>query len=325
MNNKNFENDYHPIQSVFRNSFIVRLNNVLTEEHISLLKKEALYLKKKYSKQFQAVTHSRYIHVKPFVFKKYKSYHEDRKWKLIQFYKSKALRTLVEKVVGEKLYTLPIESDEKFEINCKLNYYHFSTDNSEGGNIGWHIDKTNQYVGKVYVVVLTLKNDIPMISDLEKYDKCLPILSYLDAKFPWTERGLFLQENSITIHDPSKIIHTVNSISCTEESLKTFRESNKNNKNAFPQRISFVMKFTTNPQPLSTIENVFETVSFGVHSGLLYLKVYKNVFFYCIAVVLIIIIFVLFFRFQKKVLKVNCLFSFLRKLKIKHVNLQNNS
>jgi ACT domain-containing protein len=285
--------------NIFQETFIIRLNQLLNQDYLDILKKEALYLKKKYSKKYEAISHSKYFHVKPFVFNKYKSFHKDKKWKLIEFYRSKQLRNIIEKIVGEKLYVLPLESDEKFEINCKLNYYHFSNESSEQGKIGWHIDKTNQYKGKVYIAVLTLKNDIPLKSDLSTYDFSLPILSYLDYKFPWTERGLFLAENSLTIHDPSKIIHCVNPITFTNKAFQNFQRENKTN--SLPERISFVMKFTTNPEPLSLIENIYETVSFAVHSALLYVKVYKTIFFYCIAIVLIIIVFILFFRFKKNV------------------------
>lgn len=218
----------------FSKNKIVKVDDFIDAETKKNLREEGEYLKK-FSKKLGSLSsaHSKYNHVLPSNFISNSSPWRDGRWRLIDFYHSKQLKEIIENIVGKRLYCMPLVDDERFDINCKVNFYNFNCDNPS--TLGWHYDRTDHVKGEIYIAVLTVK------CDLEDYDRNIPILSYIQN---FNKKSIFLGSGSMTIHDANRVFHKVEKIDLPENYPKEKP----------CERIVFVMKFCSDPTPLHPIE-----------------------------------------------------------------------
>jgi hypothetical protein len=216
------------------------------------------------------VGHSNYLHVKPFVFAKTKPPWPDQRWRLPDLYHSAEFTDRISKIVGAKLQHMPLAEDPRFEINCKLNYYRFYPDSPSRTKLGWHYDRTDQVQGRVFVVVLTLENELDAyVSGLPaaNRDTAVPILSFFPVNAPVTKRSLYLSANSITVHDPKLVFHRANPINIKAIlSPAQIRQHKEQTGRDYFRRTIFVMKYTTDGTPKSPLEASVDKAAFVARS-----------------------------------------------------------
>lgn len=214
-------------------------------QHAALVR-EALELKQ-WSEPLTLLSHSSYMHTKPTAFGKTPK----KTWKLLSLYASLAGYLQHELGLADKLFTMPIAMDPRFEINCKLNYYTFrSGGDAKPSQIGWHFDRTDQVRGDVYVAVYTLWNDLPDTVSTNDGEQFGQTLSYLEGDVVHSVRT---PSNSLTVHDARRVYHRVNPITLANGSEdKT--------------RCVFVMKYTTDPRPMGIPRRIGQSASFVARS-----------------------------------------------------------
>jgi|688.fasta_scaffold108970_3 hypothetical protein len=255
----------------FEKDKFIQLHNIVKDnKYFKSLVDEAQFLSK-YNEEFKVKYHCQYKHCKPSTFKKYKP---NGKWLLPEFYQSSKLREIVENVVKKKLYTLPLEDSDKFEINCKLNYYTYLENNkSKVSTLDYHYDRTDQVEGNVYVVVLTLVNDLGSDTmNLTNYK--------YQSKIP---ESIHCEANSITIHEAKYIFHKVENVVVNPKDYP---------KNTKLERIVFVMKFTDNPHPQNFITSTYNKLLITSNYIISYCNLYflNLILFIIVLIVLIILI-----------------------------------
>ena len=104
--------------------------------------------------------------------------------------------------------------------------------------LDYHYDRTDQVEGNVYVVVLTLVNDLG--------SNTMNLTNYkYQSKIP---ESIHCEANSITIHEAKYIFHKVENVVVKPEDYP---------ENTKLERIVFVMKFTDNPQPQNFITSTY--------------------------------------------------------------------
>lgn len=271
----------------FEKDKFIQLHNIVKDnDYFKSLVDEAQYLSK-YNEEFKVKYHCQYKHCKPSTFKKYKPPNINNlkgiigkngvpnkpygsgKWLLPEFYQSSKLREIVENVVKKKLYTLPLEDSDKFEINCKLNYYTYLENNKiKVSTLDYHYDRTDQVEGNVYVVVLTLVNDLG--------SNTMNLTNYkYQSKIP---ESIHCEANSITIHEAKYIFHKVENVVVKPEDYP---------ENTKLERIVFVMKFTDNPQPQNFITSTYNKLLITSNYIISYCSMSYIILFLIVLIVLI--------------------------------------
>lgn len=144
--------------------------------------------------------------------------------------------------------------------------------------MGWHFDRCDQVKGRLYVVVLTLKNDLDQfvledylkenqqvkknlsMSDLQAMgDRCAN-LSFYDCKDQFKKKSLYMAGNTLEIHQPRTIFHRANPID-----LNMVLKPDQDIKDPL-ERIVFVMKFTTDPSDNTSLQKIGHHISYGART-----------------------------------------------------------
>jgi hypothetical protein len=74
---------------------------------------------------------------------------------LLKLYHCDEVKAVIKRITGWKdVFTLPLRTDGKFEINCKTNIYN----SAQKSYLGWHFDQTFNFKGDQVILVLTLEN-----------------------------------------------------------------------------------------------------------------------------------------------------------------------
>lgn len=250
-------------QSIFSTELMIKVSNVLSKEYIDELSIEGSLLKRENGTAFHIPPHSSYTEVLPQGFDEYEESHSIST-KIRDLYKSSEFIDFIKSLTGYDIKTMMFNKDN-LRPNCKLNCYDLSGENYN--KIEWHYDRDYNVRGKQLVVVLTLHNDIKDDSATLEY-------------FPTNsleKKGLHLEANSLTIHDPTHIIHRVPS---------------QNTGKVGDSRHVVVMKYSVDPTLINGAELALKQSQYYVKYGILVpIKGYR---YGSIAFLIVLILFILF-------------------------------
>jgi len=207
-----------------RDKFVL-VEDHLTNSWVSEASREIDEIRKKSGQKFEFSGHSKYTEIYP---------KDLLKTKVMELYNSEDFVHYLNRITGLQLSTTTFTGKTNVP-NCKINCYDLK---SCQDGIEWHYDRYFFTRGEEIVVVITLRNDLDDSINLEYF----PSNSIVKHR-------VHLGPGSMTIHDPSSVIHRVLPV-CSKEPGSW--------------RYVVLLKYSTDPRPYNGTEYWYQKAAFYV-------------------------------------------------------------